>query len=45
MIVPSTDAAALIISSLASSLRAVLDQRKLIEKRIENLLETTLFRS
>ncbi|MEV4744729.1 IS110 family transposase [Streptomyces sp. NPDC049555] len=39
VVVPGTDAAALIVPSLAGSLRAVLDQRKLIEKRIEDLLE------
>ncbi|MCC2280561.1 IS110 family transposase [Streptomyces sp. ET3-23] len=39
VVVPGTDAAALIVPSLAGSLRAVLDQRKLIEKRIGDLLE------
>lgn len=39
VVVPGTDAAALIVPSLAGSLRTVLDQRKLIEKRIEDLLE------
>ncbi|WP_327436471.1 IS110 family transposase (plasmid) [Streptomyces sp. NBC_01201] len=39
VIVPGTEAAALIIPSLASSLAAVLDQRKLLASRIEELLE------
>ncbi|QIY66510.1 IS110 family transposase [Streptomyces sp. RPA4-2] len=39
VIVPGTDAAALIIPSLAGSLTAVLDQRKLLAARIEELLE------
>ncbi|MEU1128194.1 IS110 family transposase [Streptomyces sp. NPDC005899] len=39
VIVPGTEAAALIIPSLASSLAAVLDQRKLLAGRIEELLE------
>ncbi|WP_381805316.1 IS110 family transposase [Streptomyces niveus] len=39
VIVPGTEAAALIIPSLASSLAAVLDQRKLLASRIEDLLE------
>ncbi len=37
--VPGTDAAALIVPSLAGSLTAVLDQRKLLAGRIEELLE------
>ncbi|GGS10332.1 hypothetical protein GCM10010236_76040 [Streptomyces eurythermus] len=37
--VPGTDAAALIVPSLAGSLTAVLDQRKLLATRIEELLE------
>ncbi|WP_331729570.1 transposase [Streptomyces sp. NBC_01003] len=37
MIVPGTDAAALIVPGLARSLR--LDQRKLLEKRIQELLD------
>ncbi|MFB7601227.1 IS110 family transposase [Streptomyces sp. NPDC056160] len=40
VIVPGTDAAALIVPSLATSLSAVLDQRKLLATRIEELLET-----
>ncbi|WP_331723809.1 IS110 family transposase (plasmid) [Streptomyces avidinii] len=39
VIVPGTEAAALIIPSLASSLTAVLDQRKLLASSIEELLE------
>jgi transposase len=39
VIVPGTDAAALIVPSLASSLTSVLDQRKLLAARIEELLE------
>ena len=39
VVVPGTGAAALIIPSLANSLRAVLDQRKLLATRIEELLE------
>lgn len=39
VVVPGTDAAALIVPSLASSLQAVLDQRKLLAHRIEELLE------
>ncbi|WP_250404514.1 IS110 family transposase [Streptomyces cellostaticus] len=39
VVVPGTDAAALIVPSLASSLQAVLDQRKLLATRIEQLLE------
>ncbi|WSV08750.1 IS110 family transposase [Streptomyces sp. NBC_01020] len=39
VIVPGTEAAALIVPSLAGSLRAVLDQRGLLEKRIEELLD------
>ncbi|MEU0041023.1 IS110 family transposase [Streptomyces sp. NPDC006333] len=39
VIVPGTDAAALIIPSLAGSLTAVLDQRKILAARIEELLE------
>lgn len=37
--VPGTEAAALIVPSLATSLTAVLDQRKLLAGRIEELLE------
>ncbi|MEU7965624.1 IS110 family transposase [Streptomyces sp. NPDC049097] len=40
VVVPGTDAAALIVPSLATSLSAVLDQRKLLATRIEELLET-----
>jgi transposase len=39
VVVPGTDAAALIIPSLASSLSSVLDQRRLLTARIEELLE------
>ena len=39
VVVPGTDAAALIVPSLASSLQSVLDQRKLLAARIEELLE------
>lgn len=39
VVVPGTHAAALIVPSLANSLRAVLDQRKLLATRIEELLE------
>ncbi|MFD3481343.1 transposase [Streptomyces sp. NPDC058695] len=43
VIVPGTDAAVLIVPDparpLARSLRAVLDQRKLLEKRIQELLD------
>lgn len=39
MTVPGTDAAALIVPSLAASLTAVLDQRKLLAGRIGELLE------
>ncbi|MEY2229357.1 IS110 family transposase [Streptomyces sp. BF23-19] len=39
VVVPGTDAAALIVPSLAGSLQAVLDQRKLLASRIEELLE------
>ncbi|WP_069885800.1 IS110 family transposase [Streptomyces luteocolor] len=38
VIVPGTDAAALIVPSLARSLTAVLEQRRLLEKRIGQLL-------
>ncbi|MFJ3027198.1 IS110 family transposase [Streptomyces tendae] len=37
--VPGTDAAALIVPSMARSLAAVLDQRRLLENRLEELLE------
>ncbi|MFJ2307615.1 hypothetical protein [Streptomyces sp. NPDC087787] len=37
--VPGTEAAALIVPSLASSLTTVLDQRKPLAGRIEGLLE------
>ncbi|MFC8868029.1 IS110 family transposase [Streptomyces sp. NPDC057148] len=40
VVVPGTDAAALILPSLADSLQAVLDQRKLLAARIEELLES-----
>lgn len=40
VVVPGTDAAALIVPSLAASLTAVLDQRQLLGARIEELLET-----
>ncbi len=39
VVVPGTDAAALIVPSLAASLTAVLDQRRLLAARIEELLE------
>ncbi|WP_369383314.1 IS110 family transposase [Streptomyces sp. cg36] len=39
VVVPGTDAAALIVPSLASSLQSVLEQRKLLAARIEELLE------
>ncbi|MFB6675079.1 IS110 family transposase [Streptomyces sp. NPDC056390] len=39
VVVPGTDAAALIIPSLVSSLGSVLDQRRLLAVRIEELLE------
>ncbi|RCG29576.1 IS110 family transposase [Streptomyces diacarni] len=39
VVVPGTNAATLIVPSLASSLQAVLDQRKLLDKRIKELLE------
>ncbi len=39
LVVPGTEAAALIVPSLAASLTAVLDQRKLLAGRIEELLE------
>ncbi|MEU2482939.1 IS110 family transposase [Streptomyces sp. NPDC004126] len=39
VVVPGTDAAALIVPSLANSLQAVLEQRKLLVARIEELLE------
>lgn len=39
VVVPGTDAAALIVPSLADSLQAVLDQRKPLAARIEELLE------
>lgn len=39
VVVPGTETAALIVPSLASSLQAVLDQRKLLARRIEELLE------
>ncbi|WP_435792397.1 IS110 family transposase [Actinacidiphila glaucinigra] len=39
VIVPGTDAAALIIPNLVSSLGSVLDQRRLLAARIEDLLE------
>ncbi len=38
VVVPGTDAAALIVPSLAAFLQAVLDQRKIIATRIEELL-------
>lgn len=38
VVVPGTDAAALIVPSLAGSLQAVLDQRKLLAARIEEQL-------
>lgn len=40
---PGTDAAALIVPSLATSLTAVFDQRRLLAARIEELLEAHLF--
>lgn len=39
VVVPGTDAAALIVPSLASSLQSVLDQRKILAARIAELLE------
>ncbi|MGX1027591.1 hypothetical protein RKD38_002272 [Streptomyces ambofaciens] len=39
VVVPGTNAAALIVPSLAASLTAVLDQRRLLAARIEELLE------
>ncbi|MEU5547999.1 hypothetical protein AB0G85_37865 [Streptomyces sioyaensis] len=39
VVVPGTDAAALTVPSLASSLQSVLDQRKCLAARIEELLE------
>jgi transposase len=39
VIVPGTEAAAMIVPTLASSLSSVLDQRKLLATRIEQLLE------
>lgn len=39
VVVPGTDAAALIVPSLANSLQTVLEQRKLLAARIEELLE------
>ncbi len=39
VVVPGTDAAALIVPSLANSLLSVLDQRKLLAARIDELLE------
>ncbi|MFJ5879990.1 IS110 family transposase [Kitasatospora cineracea] len=39
VVVPGTDAAAPIVPSLARSLRAVIDQHKLLEKRIRELLD------
>ncbi|RCG16771.1 IS110 family transposase [Streptomyces diacarni] len=39
VVVPGTEAAALIVPSLAQSLTAVLDQRRLLEKRLDELLE------
>ncbi|MFB7493397.1 IS110 family transposase [Streptomyces sp. NPDC056161] len=42
VVVPGTDAAALIVPSLATSLSAVLDQCKILAARIEELLEAHL---
>lgn len=42
-VVPGTEAAGLIVPSLAGSLAAVLDQRKLLAGWIEELLRPTLF--
>ena len=39
VVVPGTDAAAIIVPSLAASLRTVLDQRKALAKRVEELLD------
>ncbi|MEU5060173.1 IS110 family transposase [Streptomyces sp. NPDC056210] len=39
VVVPGTDAAALIVPSLTGSLRSVLDQRKILAAKIEELLE------
>ncbi|WP_328886577.1 IS110 family transposase [Streptomyces sp. NBC_00316] len=39
VVVPGTDAAALIVPSLTGSLRTVLDQRKVLATKIEELLE------
>ena len=43
IVVPGTDAAALIVPSLASSLQAVLDQRKLLAAGSRNCWRPTLF--
>lgn len=43
--VPGTEAAALIVPSLAGSLTAALDQRKLLARRIEELLEAPSIQS
>ncbi|MBB5110025.1 hypothetical protein FHS40_009155 [Streptomyces spectabilis] len=40
VVVPGTEAAALIAPGLARSLTAVLDQRRLLEKRLDELLKT-----
>lgn len=40
VIVPGTDAAALIVPALTTSLRLLLDQRQMLAARIEELLET-----
>lgn len=39
VVVPGTDAASLIVPSLARSLTAVLDQRRLLDKRLNELLD------
>ncbi|GJF33031.1 hypothetical protein KNE206_57310 [Kitasatospora sp. NE20-6] len=39
VVVPGPEAAALIVPSLVGSLRAVLEQRKLLERRIQELLD------
>ncbi|GAA1228957.1 hypothetical protein GCM10009646_16210 [Streptomyces aureus] len=43
VVVPGTDAAALIVPSLTGSLRSVLDQRKILAAKIEELLEAHPF--
>lgn len=45
MVTPVTDAAALIVPGLTGSLRLVLDQRKILATKIEELLEAPLSQS